>query len=358
MATPPNHATPIVIGQRVSRYARNHFGSPDTPHTNYHTPSLSVVVPLFNEQENLAELYRRLCESLHSPDDGLELVFVNDGSTDATRDLLDLLAATDPRVCAVHLSRNFGHQAAVCAGLQHASGSAVVVMDGDLQDPPEILPQFVATWRTGFDVVYAVRTKRKEGWLKRLGYFSFYRILNSVADQPMPLDSGDFCLMDRKVVQALLQLPERVRFVRGLRSFVGFRQTGLVYERDARAAGTPKYTLRKLVALAIDGLMNFSSFPLRAVVYCGLALALLSVGLVVGGAVWAFMNQRIPAGWFIATTVVSLVGSLQLFGMGIVGEYIRRIFLEVKARPTYIVERVHHQPATDAPRQPCEPRVA
>ena len=199
-------------------------------------------------------------------------------ASDQTPRLIDELQEADPNLSVVHLSRNFGHQPAVSAGLDHASGKAVIVMDGDLQDPPEVIPQFVERWRAGTDVVYAVRRRRKEGAMKRMGYHAFYRILNAISDLDIPLDSGDFCLMDRRVVDALRGLPERARFVRGLRTFVGFRQTGLDYERAAREAGRPKYSLKALVGLAVDGLVSFSSYPLRLVTYLGVCAAVLALG--------------------------------------------------------------------------------
>lgn len=306
-------------------------------------PTLSVVVPLFDEHENLPALYSRLTAALDPLGEPFELVFVNDGSRDATPAMLDLLAATDARVTAVHLSRNFGHQPAVTAGLDHARGAAVIVMDGDLQDPPEVLPQFVAQWRAGHEVVYAVRTKRKEGPVKRLGYFAFYRVLRAVAELDIPLDAGDFCLMDRTVVDSLAALPERVRFVRGLRTFVGFRQVGIAYERDARAAGRPKYTFRKLVGLAVDGILNFSSYPLRLVTYLGLLSAAAAAGLAAWAVYDAVSNQSTPRGWASTIVVVLFMGAIQLISLGVVGEYVRRIFLEVKGRPPYIVGRVARQ---------------
>jgi dolichol-phosphate mannosyltransferase len=312
-------------------------------------PQLSVVVPLYDEAENLPELYRRLCRSLDGLGVAFELVLVDDGSGDATPDLLGRLAAADARVVVVRLSRNFGHQAAVCAGLGQARGDAVVVMDGDLQDPPEVLPAFVERWREGFDVVYAVRTKRKEGPAKRLGYYLFYRLLRAVADLDIPLDSGDFCLMDRKVVDTLNALPERQRFVRGLRTFVGFRQTGLEYERDARASGVPKYTFRKLVGLAVDGVVNFSGLPLRLAVAPGLLAA--AAGLALGA--WAVAGS--PAGWVVVLAAVLVLGGLQLLALGVVGEYVRRIFLEAKGRPAYIVGEVIRTRAGAAGRTPEDP---
>ncbi len=300
-------------------------------------PLLSVVVPLYNEELNIHELYHRLVTTLEDLGGPHELLFVDDGSRDATPRLLDAIQEKDPRVTVIHLSRNFGHQPAVSAGLDHARGRAVVVMDGDLQDPPEALPEFVRRWEEGFDVVYAVRAKRKETVVKRIGYFTFYRLMNAISEFEIPLDSGDFCLMDRKVVDALKALPERTRFVRGLRTFVGFRQTGLVYERAARAAGRPKYTFRALVGLAINGLVSFSSYPLRLMTYVGISIALLAAFLTAWVFVDAFMNHSAPRGWASVIVTVLFLGSIQMVGMGIIGEYVRLIFLESKGRPSYIV---------------------
>lgn len=298
---------------------------------------LSVVVPLFNEAENLPELYQRLTAALEQEGEAFELVFVNDGSTDATPRLLEELHREDWRVVAVHLSRNFGHQAAITAGIDQARGQAVILMDGDLQDPPEVLGQFIATWRQGFDVVYAVRTKRKESLWKRCAYALFYRALRAVSDLEIPLDSGDFGLMDRAVVDALKQMPERLRFVRGLRSFAGFRQTGIAYERAARNGGQPKYTFRALVRLALDGLIGFSNFPLALITYLGGAT--LGLALIAGGwlAVHCLNHSEAPAGWSVTLLAVLLMGGLQMLSLGIVGQYVRHIFLETKGRPTYVI---------------------
>jgi dolichol-phosphate mannosyltransferase len=306
------------------------------------------VVPLFNEQENLEVLYGRLVRSLEELGGSFEIVLVNDGSRDATPTLLDELRQKDPRVVVIHLSRNFGHQGAVCAGLDHAAGRAVIVMDGDLQDPPEVLGRFVATWKEGYEVVYAIRTKRKENFFKRCAYFLFYRLLRAVSDLNIPLDSGDFCLMDRKVVDVLKHLPERLRFVRGLRTFVGFRQIGVEYERAARVAGQPKYSFRALVGLAMDGLVSFSSYPLHLVTYLGFGAAAGAVALTVWVFVDAFSNQTTPRGWASTMAVVLFMGATQLISLGIIGEYIRRIFLETKGRPTYIVREVQRR--EDPPR--------
>lgn len=301
---------------------------------------ISVVVPLFNEQENLVSLHRRVTASLEAIGGPYELVLIDDGSQDQTPRMIDELAETDPRVVAVHLSRNFGHQAAISAGLDMARGEVVILMDGDLQDPPEILGDFIDAWREGYDVVYAIRAHRKESWWKRAGYFLFYRLQHRISDLEIPLDSGDFCLLDQKVVQAIRSLPEKQRFVRGLRAFVGFRQKGLVYARNAREAGQPKYTLRALIRLAIDGLVGFSGAPLRGIAYLGLVSTLVSFGLagwVLGSAMW---RQTTPPGWASTMVVVLFLGSVQILCLGIIGEYLRRIFIEVKGRPTYLVSDV------------------
>ena len=303
-------------------------------------PRISFVIPLFTEQENLPELHRRLRAALDPLDIEPEIILVNDGSSDATPTMIHMLSQADPRVVGVMLSRNFGHQAAVSAGIAECTGDAVIVMDGDLQDPPEVLEQFIARWRDGAEVVYAVRTKRKEGLLKRTAYGAFYRLLRKLSDIDIPLDSGDFGLMDRKVVNALLALPERQRFVRGLRCFVGFRQEGLVYERAGREAGAPKYTFKALVRLAMDGLISFSSAPLNLITYLGLGSCVFALGLIAWVMGRAIIGQRPPEGWASTMVVVLFFGSVQLLSLGIIGEYLRRIFLEVKGRPTYIVRDV------------------
>ncbi len=300
-------------------------------------PLLSVVIPLFNEELNVGPLHRRLEDSLDPLGEPYEILFVNDGSRDGTPQRLERIQDDSPRVAVIHLSRNFGHQAAVSAGLQYARGQAVVVMDGDLQDPPEVLPRFVERWREGYDVVYAVRRRRKEGPIRRLCYFLFYRMMNAISDLDIPLDSGDFCLMDRKVVKVLVGLPEQMRFVRGLRTFVGFKQTGLEYERAAREAGKPKYTLRSLILLAIDGLVSFSAYPLRLVAYVGVATTFTSVLVTVWVLIDALANHTAPRGWASVMATILFVGSIQLIGLGVLGEYIRLIFLESKRRPMYII---------------------
>lgn len=326
--------------------------------SNLSEPDLSIVVPLCNEEETIGELYRRVVAALDELDVSYELVLVDDGSIDATAAMIDALADEDDRAVAVHLSRNFGHQAAVSAGIDRTRGRAVMVMDGDLQDPPELIPQFVDVWRSGYDVVYGVRRHRKESLFKRVGYAAFYRIWNAISDLDIPLDSGDFCLMDRRVIEVLRHLPERMRFVRGLRTFVGFRQIGLPYDRAGREAGSSKYSLGALVELAMDGLVSFSSYPLRLVTRLGLATITTAFVLLAWVLSDAWITRTAPHGWASLLVVVLFLSSVQLLSLGIIGEYIRLIFLEVKGRPTYIVaERTTRADEPDrVPRTPLAAR--
>ncbi len=310
---------------------------------------LSIVLPAFNEQEVLPQTYARFSamkERLQAEDFDYELIFVNDGSRDTTPEILNSYAQSDIHVRAVHLTRNFGHQAAVSAGLTIARGDVVAVMDCDLQDPPEVLPRFVAKWREGFQVVYAVREKRKEWIGKRLAYWAFYRLLAIISDLKIPLDSGDFCVMDRHAVDLLNSLPERQRFVRGLRTWVGLRQTGIAYERDARQAGKPAYTFKALVKLAMDGLVSFSSVPLKLVTRLGVlsVCAAVVIGLwVMGVTIYDWMNPhhaRPARGWASLACLVLLMSAVQMISLGIIGEYLARIFLEVKGRPTFLIASV------------------
>ena len=241
------------------------------------------------------------------------------------------------RVKAVHLSRNFGHQAALQAGLDRATGKSVVMMDADLQDPPEILHQLIERWRQGYDVVYAQRKNRKEGLLKRAGYALFYRTMRAMAEIDIPLDAGDFCLLDRRVVDTLVSLRERNRFLRGLRSWVGFKQIGVEYERESRHAGVPKYTLRKLVRLALSGYIGFSALPLRAAAALGFLAAVAGFALAVWAIVTKMLDIASPRGWASTLAVVLFVGGAQLFMLGVIGEYLSRVYDEVRQRPIYIV---------------------
>ncbi len=297
---------------------------------------VSIVVPALNEHENLNPLWQRLRPVLDSVGGG-ELVIVDDGSSDNTWEEIARLATEDARVRGVRLSRNFGHQAALSAGMAHARGLSVCLMDADLQDPPEILHRFVEEWRAGNEVVYAVRKTRKEGLAKRASYRLFYRVYRRLANIDVPVDSGDFALLDRRVVDQLLGLPEHNRFLRGLRSWVGYRQVGVEYDRDARNAGEPKYTVRGLFRLAVDGLLSFSAAPLRLASYLGILVALTG-GVYIGYAlVGRLFLGGVPKGWTSIIAVFLTVGGMQLIVVGLLGEYVARIYDETKARPNYLV---------------------
>jgi len=298
---------------------------------------VSVVIPVFNEQQTLDRLVERLSAALDAASENFEVVFVNDGSRDRSAEMLRALHARDPRLKCISLSRNFGHQVAVTCGLDHATGDAVIVMDGDLQDPPEVLPGMISRWREGFDVVYAVRRRRKEGWAKVLAYKAFYWILRRVSYLDIPLDSGDFSLMDRRVVDLLAAMPERNRFVRGLRTWVGLRQTGYEYERDARFAGESKYSFTKLLRLAFDGLVSYSFAPLRMVSNLGMLVSLSALAYMLYLMLARILGDTPIEGWTSTVVIVLFLGGIQLLSLGIIGEYIGRIFDEVKQRPQYVV---------------------
>ncbi len=305
---------------------------------------ISVILPFHNEQETLPALYPRLTAAAQTWDEDYEVIAIDDGSTDATAGMLDAICREDPHWKLLRFSRNFGHQAAVSAGIYYSSGDAVVVMDSDLQDPPEQLHRFLAKWREGYQVVYAIRTKRKENIFKRAAYYTFYRILKRLSSIDIPLDSGDFAVMDRSVVEVLKKLPERTRFVRGLRSWAGFRQTGVAYERDARYAGEVKYTFRKLVQLAVNGILSFSSAPLRLASWLGVMLCGLSVTLVLLLIGWRLANFQIlgmrpgdSVGWTSLISLILFLSGIQMLVIGAIGEYLARVFDEVQGRPPWII---------------------
>ena len=307
---------------------------------NLEIPVLSVVIPVFNEEGNLPLLYRQLVDVLEKDEPSYELIFVNDGSRDSSSDILQSLAHENKRLIIVDLSRNFGHQVAISAGLDFTQGQAVLIMDADLQDPPEVLPMFIQKWREGHDVVYAVREKRKEGLFKRIAYRAFYRLQKRIASIDIPLDAGDFCIMDRKVVDLLVRMPERNRFMRGIRTWVGFDQVGLVCERQARFAGKPKYTFHKLIYLALDGLISFSFLPLRLISILGLLVSVFSILMAFFYFIKRLFMGLSPPGFATLVVAILLLSGIQLITLGVIGEYIGRIFEEVKQRPLYIVSRV------------------
>ncbi len=300
----------------------------------------SVIFPVYNEEDNISVLYARTKKVLQDLGGSYEIVCVNDGSTDGTPLLLQALHEKDKAVKVINFSRNFGHQNAVTAGLKYARGRSVAILDSDMQDPPEVLPRFFAKLDEGYDVVFAVRTQRKENLLKRMSYSLFYRFLKKIAEIDIPLDSGDFCVMKRRVVDSINMLPERNRFIRGLRSWVGFKQTGLAYERSERRAGESKYTLEKMFKLAFDGIFSFSYVPLQVMFTVGTISLLLSVVGIILAVYFRFFTtfyKQVPG---FATTIilVMFVGGLQLFTLGLMGEYLRRIYDEIKNRPSFIVE--------------------
>lgn len=302
-------------------------------------PLLSVVIPCFNESEVIAETARRLLAQADALTEvGTELIFVDDGSRDDTCSQLKALAAGDARIKLLSFARNFGHQIAVTAGIEAAAGDAVVLIDADLQDPPELIPRMLALWREGNDVVYGTRTEREgESAFKRGTAKAFYRLLNRLSDIPIPLDTGDFRLMSRRVVDTLRAMPERDRFVRGMVSWVGFRQTALPYRRAERFAGQTKYPLRKMLRFAADGLLSFSTKPLQLAIALGAAASALAFAGIVYALVVRLFTQRWVEGWAGLFIAVLFIGGVQLVTLGILGEYVGRIYHEVKRRPLYVV---------------------
>ena len=312
----------------------------DTP---LRTPTLlSVVAPVFDEEELVEEFVARTTAAI--ADYNFELVLVNDGSSDRTPELLDRAAEADPRVRVIHLSRNFGHQAALTAGLEHAVGDVVAMIDADLQDPPELIPRMVEQWEHGSDVVYAVREQREGETAFKLATASwFYKLFDKLAQVDLEPNSGDFRLLDRRALDALLSMTERSRFLRGMTVWVGFTQTAVPYERDARTAGETKYTLRKMIRFSLDAIASFSHLPLQLATYVGLlsaGIAFVAIPVVIG---LHFADSYLP-GFGTITILILLLGGIQLIALGVIGEYVGRIYDEVKHRPLYIVREERNPP--------------
>lgn len=305
-------------------------------------PKYSFLVPIYNEEETIYEMYRRISQVMDQMDGLVELCLINDGSRDRSLQIMRELHQKDPRVVYLSLARNFGHQIAVTAGLNFVCGQIVVILDADLQDPPELIPEMVELWQQGYQIVYAQRTKRRqESWFKRFTAYTFYRILKNLADVDIPTDTGDFCLLDRKVVDILNSMPERNRYIRGLRSWIGFNQTAIRFERDPRFAGDVKYTFRKSLSLAINGLVSFSKVPLRLSTYLGLLAAMVSLFMSLLVLYWRiFIPNSSLTGITIVLMVVFFLGAVQLVTIGILGEYVGRIYEEVKQRPLYTLSEV------------------
>jgi len=309
-------------------------------------PIYSIIAPIFNESGNIPELYRRISDVMDSTSEAWEMILVDDGSMDDSAELIRRYAAEDNRIKPVLFARNFGHQIAVTAGLDYSLGDAVVIIDSDLQDPPEVILDMIAKWKEGYEVVYAVRAEREgESWFKLFTANLFYRLITSITDVKIPLDAGDFRLIDRQVVNVLNQMREKHRFLRGMSSWVGFRQTGVPYRRAARQVGETKYPFRKMFRLAINAVTSFSYFPLQLATYIGFiaaGISILSIPIVIAIHLWGAATPLLGQ----TTTLIAVLflGGVQLISLGILGEYIGRLYDEAKGRPLYIVREAPIEP--------------
>ncbi|MEN3185783.1 MAG: glycosyltransferase family 2 protein [Atribacterota bacterium] len=309
--------------------------------------AVSIVIPVFDEEDVLSETYRRLTTVMEKIGQSYELIFVNDGSQDGSRVILEELARKDQRVRVIHFSRNFGHQAAITAGMDYARGRAVIVIDADLQDPPEVIPEMLTKWREGYEVVYGKRIKREgETFFKRFTALLFYRLLQKMTNVDIPLDTGDFRLLDRKVVEVMRLLREKNRFVRGLVSWIGFRQVALPYVREKRFAGETKYPLRKMLKLAWDGMTSFSDKPLKIASYVGFLLSLVSFVYLLVIIISKLLGKSTVPGWASLAVINLFFSGIILVILGVMGEYIGRIYDEAKGRPLYIVEKITGESST------------
>jgi glycosyltransferase involved in cell wall biosynthesis len=304
-------------------------------------PTISIVAPVHNEEDVLHELHRRISEVMEKSGESWEMILVDDGSSDRSAEIMAELNEKDGRVKGISLSRNYQFQVAVTCGLDHTQGDAVVLIDADLQDPPEVILEMITKWHEGFDVVYGVRTEREgETWFKKVTAAAFYRIINRITGVKIPVDTGDFRLMDRRVVNAIGQMPERNRFLRGMVSWVGFKQTGVYYKRSPRFAGATKFTVRKMVRFATDAITSFSYFPLQLATYLGFFIAFLSALAILLVIILRLFGPADPLlGQATTLVTVLFLGSIQLICLGIIGEYLGRIYDEVKGRPLYLVSR-------------------
>ncbi len=304
-------------------------------------PQINIVVPLYNEEDvfnNLTERFESLIEKISL---SIEIIMVDDGSEDNTPELMREYSLNNENFTSVFLSRNFGHQMALTAGLSFVNASeAVLIIDGDLQDPPELLEEFYSYYKKGYDVVYAVREKRKESFIKRKSYNYFYRLLKKISYIDMPLDTGDFSLISRRIVDQLNKMPEESRFIRGMRSWLGFKQIGIPYERQERYSGESKYTFKKLLSLAFNGIFNFSEYPVKIMTRIGLITVIISMTYLLYVIYMRLFYDTVPSGFTALLVVIVLMGGFQLIAMGLIGEYILRIFFQVKNRPLFIVKDV------------------
>lgn len=302
---------------------------------------ITIIIPMYFEEDVVEECYKRLTAVATSNNLHYELIFVNDGSRDRTLELLEAIAVKDQNVKVINFSRNFGHQIAVSAGIDKAKGDAAVIIDADLQDPPELIPEMIKLWNNGYEVVYGKRNKRNgESFFKLATAKMFYKVLNSMSSVSIPMDTGDFRLIDRKVIDALKRMPEQNRFLRGMASWVGFKQIALEYERNERFAGKTKYPLKKMLKLAADGILSFSSKPIKLIEYSGIGtlfLALIAVIYLLASFIFNLHYANYE--WIIILTIIVFIGGIQLLSIGIVGEYISRIYDESKGRPLYIIDK-------------------
>jgi dolichol-phosphate mannosyltransferase len=302
-------------------------------------PQLSIVVPLYNETQSFPHLIKRLDNLIATFSTDIEVVLVDDGSRDQTAQLIQQLALTNEKYTGVFLARNYGHQTALSAGLAEARGTeAIMIIDGDLQDPPELLPKLYERFKEGYDVVYAIRKKRKEGPFKKIAYYIFYRVLNSIAEINIPLDSGDFSLVSRRIVDILNKMPEESRYIRGMRTWIGFKQIGVEYNRDERIAGSSKYSLTMLIKLAYNGIFNFSEFPIKFITRLGFFSLVISMIFILITLIKKFFYGSVPEGYTSLLMAIVLFSGVQLISLGIIGEYIIRIFFQVKGRPLYNIK--------------------
>lgn len=312
-------------------------------------PDVSIVIPLYNEEAVFAELIERLKKLIDSFHKKIEVILVDDGSADTTPQLMRELALKDERFQSVILSRNFGHQIALSAGLKQTRATeAVFIIDADLQDPPELLGQFYQLYEEGYDVVYAIRKNRKEGFFKKLAYATFYRIMDKISYVRIPLDTGDFSLISARMAKLLNEMPEESRYLRGMRSWLGFRQIGVEYDRAERMSGESKYSLKKLFQLAFNGIFNFSEFPIKLITNLGLLTILSSIGYLIYVIAKKLIYGNVPEGFTGLLFVLVLFGGIQMLSLGLIGEYVLRIFFQVKQRPLFVIkEKIKNKEVED-----------
>ena len=301
---------------------------------------ISIVIPIYNEEKNLPLLYERILKTFSATEYSIEIIFVYDCGQDNSLAIIKDLSQRDSRVKFIEFSRNFGHQIAISAGIEHAKGDAIIIMDGDLQDPPELLPSLIKKYKEGYEVVYAKRKKRDGvGFFKKLAYKMFYRILKTLSPIDIPLDTGDFRIIDRKMADVLNQMPEQEKFVRGQIAWAGFKQTSIEYDRDKRHSGEPGYTFSKLLKLAMDGIFSFSNMPLRIATVVGLFVSFISFLFIIWVVVQRFLHPNYDIqGWYSLMVSVLFLGGVQLISIGLIGEYISRMNSNMKNRPLYIVK--------------------